>query len=98
MYPGLMLYADDPIICRASKNIPAIVPSPKVDPAGIADNPDGTYSPVSYSGISTRLPREAKSDGSHRNLKLLYHHERSHDVTVHSAFTAHHHGLVARLQ
>jgi hypothetical protein len=93
-----MLYADDPIICRASMNIPAIVPSPKVVPAGTADNPDGTYSPGSYSGISTMLPREAKFDGSHRNLKLLCHHERSHDVTVHSAFTAHHHGLVARLQ
>jgi hypothetical protein len=98
IYPGLMLYADDPIICRTSMNIPVIVPSLKVDPAGTADNPDGTYSLGSYPGISTRLPREAKSNGSHRNLKLLCHHERTHDVTVHSALTAPHHGLVARLQ
>jgi hypothetical protein len=46
-----MLYADDPIICRASINIPATVPSLKVNPAGIVDNPDGTYSPGNYSGI-----------------------------------------------
>jgi hypothetical protein len=56
MHPGLMLNADDLIICRASMNIPAIVPSPNVNPAGTADNPDGTYYPGSYSGISTRLP------------------------------------------
>jgi hypothetical protein len=46
-----MLYANDLIVCRASINIPALVPSPKVNPAGTADNPDGTYSPGSYSGI-----------------------------------------------
>jgi hypothetical protein len=93
-----MLYADDPIICRAFMNIPAIIPSPNVNPAGTADNPDGTYSSGSYFGISTRFPREAKSDGSPRNLKLLCHHERSHDVTVRSTITARHHCLVARLQ
>jgi hypothetical protein len=91
-----MLYADDLIVCRASMNIFATIPSLKVNPAGTADNPDGTYSLGSYSGISTRLPREAKSDGSHRNLELLCHHERSHDVMVHRAFIADHHGLVAR--
>jgi hypothetical protein len=46
-----MLYADDLIVCRAFINIPATVPSPKVNPAGTADNPDGTHSPGSYSGI-----------------------------------------------
>jgi hypothetical protein len=41
-----MLYADDLIICWAFVNIPATVPSPKVNPAGSANNPDGTHSPA----------------------------------------------------
>jgi hypothetical protein len=39
-----MLYADDLIICRASVNILATVPSPKVNLAGTANNLDGTHS------------------------------------------------------
>jgi hypothetical protein len=38
-------------ICRAAINTPATVPSPKVNPAGTGGNPDGTYSPGSYTGI-----------------------------------------------
>jgi hypothetical protein len=63
---------------------PATVPSQKVNPAGSEDIPDGTYPLDSHSGISRRLPREAKSDNSHRNLELPCHHEQSHDVTVRS--------------
>jgi hypothetical protein len=51
IYPGFMLHADDLIICRASINIPATVPSSKVNPADTANNPDGTHSPGNYSGI-----------------------------------------------
>jgi hypothetical protein len=66
-------------------HIPATIPSQKVNPAGSGDIPDGTYPSGSHSGISTRFPREVKSDSLHRNLKLPCHHEQSHDVTVHSA-------------
>jgi hypothetical protein len=44
--PKTMLYAGIPT------HIPANVPSQKVNPAGSADNPDGTYSQGSYSDIS----------------------------------------------
>jgi hypothetical protein len=90
--PTIGLYAGTPV------HIPATVPSPNVIPAGPEGISDGTQISGSYSDIRTRLPREAKSDSSHRNLQMACHHERSHDVTVHSAFTAGHHDLVARLQ
>jgi hypothetical protein len=79
-----MLMPQTRLYAGISPHIPATVPSQKVNPAGPEDIPVGTYPLDSHSGISTRLPREAKSDSSHRNLKLPCHHEQSHDVTVHS--------------
>jgi hypothetical protein len=71
--------------------MPAPLPSLKVNLAGPEGIPDGIRFKHGHVGTYLKLPREAKSDSFPRNLQPLCHYERSHQVTVHSVITAHHH-------